>query len=185
MKKFLLKTIYSLILLSTTISCTLIKINKASAPPEDYWIKPGYSKNMTRTFLYENCNYLRRPSIKEFSNKSEFEKSYEIRLIKIENCMLDNGFNFSLEGPATPGTSIWSDRCNNLLFSRLPSCLSLKDNKKNLSYTLDKPSNLNSNSLPYTDMDNDYDHSIELRNKTQEKSNHQMNDLIRSINPHH
>lgn len=99
--------------------------------------------------------------------------------------MLDNGFNFSLEGPATPGTSIWSDRCNNLLFSRLPSCLSLKDNKKNLSYTLDKPSNLNSNSLPYTDMDNDYDHSIELRNKTQEKSNHQMNDLIRSINPHH
>lgn len=99
--------------------------------------------------------------------------------------MLDNGFNFSLKGPATPGTSIWSDRCKNLPFSRLPSCLSLKGDKKNLSYTLDKPSNLNSDSLPYTDIDNDYDHSVELRNKTQEKSNRQMNNLLRNLNPPH
>lgn len=108
-------------------SCTNISnLDIASAPPWDYWKKTGYTKEMTRKYLYDNCKYLVRPKLDDYSNKSDFVAEYRQRVIAIENCMLDSGFKFSLDGKPTPGTAIWSDHCDQYPFAGYPACKSLK-----------------------------------------------------------
>jgi hypothetical protein len=115
-----------LVFASSSISCAFSELDKASAPPEDYWKKLNFSKETSKKFLYQDCEYLKRPNSNNFASKSDFEAAYNKRLFEIEQCMLDNGFKFSLEGPATPGTLIWRGRCDSSRLSPSPACQSIK-----------------------------------------------------------
>ena len=116
----------ALVFALSSISCTFSELNIASAPPEDYWKKSNVSKEMSKKFLYQDCEYLKRPTSNDFANKSNFEAAYNKRVFEIEQCMLDNGFKFSLEGPATAGTVIWRGRCDSGRLSPSPACQSIK-----------------------------------------------------------
>jgi hypothetical protein len=107
-------------------SCTITNIDTAMAPPEDYWQKPGVTKEATKIFLYRNCRYLDRPKLEDYPNKSVYEDAYEKKVIEIEQCMLDSQFQFTLKGSATPGTKIWVDICNNTPPEKSPACKSLR-----------------------------------------------------------
>jgi hypothetical protein len=108
------------------ISCAFSELDRASAPPEDYWKKPGFPKETATMFLYKNCGYLNRPSSNDFANESDFEAAYNKQAFEIEQCMLDNGFNFSLDGLPTPGTVIWRGRCDSGRLGPSPACRSIK-----------------------------------------------------------
>lgn len=185
MKLLYPNSILLVILAMSMSSCALSKIDKSSAPPEDYWEKSGYEKKKIRNFLYENCGYLKRPKPKDFTNKNDFEIAYDNRLIEIEQCMLDNGFLFTLDGQATLGTAIWSDRCSESRLKKLPACLSLTGNISTQPATSNSANSDNSVSRtpPYTAIDPDYDNAIRLQNDIQKQSNRQMDDLLRDTKP--
>lgn len=163
-------------------SCAISNLNTVSAPPWDYWKKSGYSKEMTQMFLYENCRYLVRPKLEDYPNKSEFEAEYRQRVIAIDNCMLSSGFIFSLDGTATPGTVIWSSRCDKAPLNGYPSCQSLKKGQEPILQS-SPPAAQDTPATIYVPPTEYPEKSIQLQQDMQKDNNRQMKDLLRNTVP--
>lgn len=117
------KFLACMILLLTISSCSSITYLDAPAPPVAmYWKKPEFTYRMNEIALME-CGYPVRPKSK---NLDEYIKNITV----MENCMLDQGFEFSSTGwpELRPDVNFnFENVCRPEVNKKYPSCQSIQN----------------------------------------------------------